>query len=74
MKTHFLRLSYYVCVMLFILAALLVLAQLWFRLFDTSLFCKLIVTDGILLATWLILAFVVKERQDSKKLHNDREL
>lgn len=57
---------------LVLVAAALVLVQMWFTVFDTAVFIKLLVTLGVLGA---VAAFVIAVKQDlssEKKLKDDK--
>jgi hypothetical protein len=64
----------YAAITALLLGAFLFLAQLWLEIFAAEVFVKLMITLGVLTAAFAIVAFVVKEKQDSHKLHNGDDL
>ena len=59
---------------LFLIGAGLFLAQLWLQPWSPDLFLKLTATDGVLFAIALVVAFLLRERRESERLRNRREL
>jgi hypothetical protein len=59
---------------LFLIGAALFLAQLWLQLWSPETFFKLLATDGVLLAITIIGAFVLRERRETERLHNRKDL
>lgn len=57
-----------ICLGLFVVAALLVLLQLWLTLFSAELFTKLLITLGILFVVTLGVALVRREFAEEKKM------
>jgi hypothetical protein len=58
----------------FLVGAALFLAQLWFEPWRPETFAKLIVTDGVVLAIVIAGAFVMRERRDTRRLHDRKDL
>ena len=59
---------------LFLAGAALFLAQLWLQPWTPETFFKLIATDGVLFVIALVAAFVWRERRETERLRNRREL
>jgi hypothetical protein len=59
---------------LFLAGAALFLAQLWLQPWSPDAFLKLAATDGVLFLVALVVAFLVRERGESERLRNRREL
>jgi uncharacterized membrane protein YcjF (UPF0283 family) len=59
---------------LFLVGTGLFLAQLWLQPWSPETFLKLIVTDGIALAITIAFAFVLRERRETERLRNRRDL
>jgi hypothetical protein len=53
---------------LFLVGALIGLAQLWLSLWSAEIFMKIVVTLGVLLVVSLVFSFVAKENEESKRL------
>ena len=63
-----------ICLGLFLLGAATFLLQLWFTPWSAETFSKLMVTDGVLLAVAILIAFLIKEHQDDGKVTKKHEL
>jgi hypothetical protein len=59
---------------LFLIGAALFLAQLWLQPWSPDTFLKLAATDGVLLGVAVVVAFLARERRESERLRNRREL
>ncbi len=59
---------------LFLVGALLGLAQLWLEVWTPETFFKIMVTDGAALAIVVVWNFVVREKRDYKKIRGDDRL
>jgi hypothetical protein len=59
---------------LFLAGAALFLAQLWLQVWPPETFFKLVATDGVLFAVAVVVAFLARERRESERLSNRREL
>ena len=59
---------------LFLVGAALFLAQIWFQPWSPETFLKLMATDGVAFAIALVATFLVRERRESERLRNRREL
>lgn len=59
-----------VCLVIFVLAAFLSLAQMWFSPLDTKMFVKILITLGILFVVALGITLVKKEYLDNKKMRD----
>jgi uncharacterized membrane protein YphA (DoxX/SURF4 family) len=57
-----------VCLVIFVLVALLSLAQMWFSPLDAKMFVKILITLGILFVVVLGITLVKKEYLDNKKM------
>jgi len=58
----------------FLIGAGLFLAQLWLQPWSPETFLKLILTDGVALAIVVIGAFSLRERRDTERLRNRKDL
>ena len=56
---------------LFVLGGVIFLLQLWFSLWSDAMFIKIMITIAVLLVLSLVLTFLFKEAEDSKKLDNN---
>ncbi len=59
---------------LFVIGAVIVLAQIWLQPFAHETFVKLIATDAILLALVGGWALFARERRESERLDRDKKL
>jgi uncharacterized membrane protein YcjF (UPF0283 family) len=59
---------------LFVLGAAMFLAEIWFQVWSTDTFFKLMATDGVLLAIAVVTAFVIRERRESQRLRDRKGL
>ena len=59
---------------LFLIGAALFLAQLWAQPWSPETFLKLLITDGVLLAITIAGGFVMRERRESERLRNRKDL
>jgi hypothetical protein len=59
---------------LVLVGAGLFLAQLWLQPWSHEIFFKLIVTDAVLLALTIAAGFALKERRETERLKNRRDL
>ena len=59
---------------LFLVGAALFLAQLWLQVWLPETFLKLAATDGVLFVVAVVVAFLARERRESERLRNNREL
>ncbi len=59
---------------LFLVGAALFLAQLWLQVWQPETFLKLAATDGVLFVVAVVVAFLARERRESERLRNNREL
>lgn len=58
---------------LFVAGAAIGLAQLWLRPWDPEVFCRLMLTAGVLLALVLGWGLVLRERRETAATRNKRE-
>ncbi len=58
----------------FLIGAGLFLAQLWLQIWSPETFLKLILTDGVALAVTIAFAFIMRERRETERLRNRRDL
>jgi hypothetical protein len=58
----------------FLVGAVLFLAQLWLQPWSPETFLKLILTDGVALAIVVIGGFALRERRESERLRNRQDL
>jgi len=58
----------------FLIGAGLFLAQLWLQVWSPETFVKLILTDGVALAITIAFGFVMRERRETERLRNRRDL
>lgn len=59
---------------LFIVAALLFLIQLWFSVWSPDVFIKILITMVVLLGVSLVLTFLMKEADETKRIKEGRDL
>jgi hypothetical protein len=59
---------------LFVIGALLTLAELWFAPWPYETFVKLIASDAILIALAAGWAFFAREQRETQRLKNDKTL
>jgi hypothetical protein len=59
---------------LFLIGAALFLVELWFQPWEPETFWKLIITDGVVLAIVIVGAFVWRERRDTRRLRDRKDL
>ena len=64
----------FVAFALFLAGAALFLAQLWLQVWLPETFLKLAATDGVLFVVAVVVAFLARERRESERLRNNREL
>jgi Na+-translocating ferredoxin:NAD+ oxidoreductase RnfE subunit len=57
-----------------IIAILVMLIQLWFSVWSHEIFTKIIITIGALLVISLVISFVYKEINDTKRFKNGGNL
>ncbi len=48
------------------------LAQMWVQPWHADIFMKIMITDGALLAIFVVLAFLVRENRASDRIHNSK--
>lgn len=58
----------------FLVGAVMFLAQLWLQPWSPETFVKLILTDGVALAIVVIGGFALRERRESERLRNRQDL
>lgn len=58
----------------FLIGAGLFLAQLWLQTWSPETFLKLILTDVVALAVTIVFAFVMRERRETQRLRDRRDL
>lgn len=58
------------CFILFLAGVAAFLGQMWFSLWSSGIFLKIIITDVALFAIAFVLAFLIKENKESKNIHN----
>jgi hypothetical protein len=58
----------------FLVGAVLFLAQLWLQPWSPETFLKLILTDGVALAIVVIGGFALRERRETERLRNRQDL
>jgi hypothetical protein len=59
---------------LFLIGAVIGLAQLWLRLWEPETFVKLMITVGVLLAIVIVWNLVVREKRESAKIRDSKNL
>jgi hypothetical protein len=59
---------------LFLIGAVIGLAQLWLRLWEPEAFVKLMITVGVLLAIVIVWNLVVREKRESAKIRDSKNL
>ena len=59
---------------LFLIGAVIGLAQLWLRLWEPETFVKLMITVGVLLATVIVWNLVSREKRGSAKIRDTKKL
>jgi len=59
---------------LFLIGAVIGLAQLWLRLWEPETFVKLMITVGVLLAIVIVWNLVVREKRESAKIRDSKKL
>ena len=59
---------------LFLIGAVIGLAQLWLRLWEPETFVKLMITVGVLLAIVIVWNLVLREKRDSAKIRGSKKL
>ncbi|HVY13275.1 MAG TPA: hypothetical protein VHB73_06910 [Alphaproteobacteria bacterium] len=59
------------CFFLFFAGVAAFLAQMWAHVWSPAMFLKLIITDGALFAIVFVMAFLIKEHRESKKIGRD---
>ena len=57
-----------ICTIFFVLGGFLFLVQLWFSLFETELFWKLLITIGVFFVIALVITLVFKEYLSEKEM------
>ena len=59
---------------LFLIGAALWLVQLWLQPWTPQIFFKLLATDGVLLLVVLVGGFIWREKRETDRLRDDRDL
>ena len=59
---------------LFLVGAALFLVQLWLQPWSPETFFKLLATDGVLLVIAIVAGFAVRERRETARLRNRKDL
>ena len=59
---------------LFVIGAAAALAQLWLQVWPPETFIKLMATDGVLLALVVAATFLLRERRETERLRNRKQL
>jgi len=59
---------------LFLIGAVIGLAQLWLRPWEPETFVKLMITVGVLLAIVIVWNLVIREKRDSAKIRDTKKL
>ncbi len=59
---------------LFVAGAAAALAQLWLQLWSPETFIKLMASDGVLFAVVVAATFVLRERRETERLRNRKQL
>lgn len=64
------KIATFICFGLFLAGVLLFLAQLWFDVFASRVFDKIIITDAAFFLIAVVAVFLVRENRESKKIHD----
>ena len=62
-----------VCFFLFLAGVFLFLSQMWFHVWSSELFVKLIVTDGAAFLVVFVIAFLVREQKATERINKGND-
>jgi DMSO/TMAO reductase YedYZ heme-binding membrane subunit len=60
-----------ICFAIFLAGVCTFLAQMWVHPFGAAMFLKIIVTEGVLFLIFFVLAFLIKENKEAKRMNGD---